>query len=133
MAPSAPLNTIPANPYQPAKEVTPLNTECEPCNRIIPTKCWGEHARGKRHQKAVDAERRAKDTENANPSNGEDFTNVGGPVGETDGNEDSTWSSNVNDADFGGGGSSGGRASSSGGGRGACYGCGVVGHNKRDW
>ena len=127
MAPSAPLNTIPANPYQPAKKVEPLNTECEPCKRVIPTKCWGEHVRGKRHQKAVDAERRAKDTENANPSNGEDFANVGGPVGETFGNEEAAWGSNVNDGDFGGG------ASSGGGGRGACYGCGQVGHNKRDW
>lgn len=121
------LNTIPANPYQPAKDIQPTNTECETCKRTIPTKNWGEHARSKRHQKAADEQRRAKDKENTGTYEAH-YTGDGGPVGGATSDEGGQWaSSDPVDGGFGSGPSGGG------GNRGACYGCGEVGHNKRDW
>lgn len=144
-----PTHIIPANPYPAAKEIKPLNTECETCKRIIPTKNWNEHARSKKHQKAEDAVRRAKDKENMGFSNDETYNNIGGPVGETPGNNDAGWGSTGNDGGFGGasqdnGGNDAGwgstdndggfgGASQGSGGRGSCYRCGMVGHNQRDW
>ena len=118
------LNTIPANPYQPAKDIQPVNTECDTCKRVIPTKHWGEHARSKKHQKAVDEQRRAKDKENN--AGYDNYTGQGEAVADAAGDQGASWaSSDPVDNGF--------ASAPSGGGRGACYGCGEMGHNKRDW
>ena len=132
-------NTIPGNPYPPAREIQPLNTQCIPCKRLIPTKSWHAHTIGKKHQKAVDEERRAKDKENAALSVtdiNESFQHSG-PVDGTDAwasgpsaGQDSWGSTVVGNNGFGGAAPRGGAGR---GGDRACYGCGREGHQKRDW
>jgi cellular nucleic acid-binding protein len=133
-----------------AKDTQPLNTTCELCDRTFPTKDWIGHKNGKAHQQREKAEH-SKENNKAAAANGDAFgftvdadfvaNGVGGDAGAS---SSGAWDSTLGDtgASWGdsglsvsnnfsnGGGTRGGRAQ--GGGPGACYGCGEVGHNKRD-
>lgn len=129
------MNSIGVNPYNKPKAIVAQFTECELCHRVIPTKNWGEHERSKKHNKAKDEERRAKDnlfsvdhfTSTAGPD-GDDLSGAGDwGTGPPTGQDDGWGSAAAGNNDFGSGMQGGG-----GGGR-ACYGCGEEGHTKRDW
>jgi cellular nucleic acid-binding protein len=146
MARGAPAMTtsMASNPYPKPKEHIPRITQCELCNRELPTKDWPAHKNSKKHREA-EAKERAEIEAVKNP------TNFGG---DTSGSNNDNEFANANE--FGSGdafanattsGDDGWGAVESfsttkptsynngGGGSGdqrACFGCGETGHQKRD-
>ncbi|KAF2627665.1 hypothetical protein BU25DRAFT_341387 [Macroventuria anomochaeta] len=109
-----------SNPYRSMKEQVPLRTLCELCNRTINTRDWPMHKNSKAHRALEQA---GKDKENTKAkNNGTD--NWGGetssftPDGEF----------NLASVDSG----NDGWGTGGGGGNRACFGCGEIGHTKRD-
>jgi cellular nucleic acid-binding protein len=143
-----------SHPYPMAKDTQPLRTTCELCDRTFPSKDWTGHKNGKAHQEREKAEQ-AEETRKLAAANGDRF-DTGGFTPDTGfgggdagswgaaGDDTTAWGSGSgdttnfastnfgasNDFSSGSGVRGGGRAQGSG--PGACYGCGEVGHNKRD-
>lgn len=118
---------LPGNPYSRPKEQEPGNTLCELCDRIIATVNWNAHKNSKKHRLAE-----AKERDTLNNVNG-----FGGDAtGLADGNNGFTTTISGHDAwgssEFDAGANTSNFGNKSGGGSGACFGCGDVGHNKRD-
>ena len=112
-----------SNPYQGMKVQTPLKTTCELCNRTINTRDWPMHKNSKAHRGLEQAE---KDKENAK-NNIHSTTAVGA---DTFGFSRSPVDSNSHGRDNSGG--AFGFGNQTGGGDRACFGCGEIGHSKRD-
>ena len=129
-----------------AKDTQPLRTTCELCDRTFPSKDWTGHKNGKAHQEREKADQ-AEEMRKLAAANGngfavEDFT----PDAGFGGGDSGSWGASGHDStawgggpggsgdttDFSGGGGMRGGGRPQGGGPGACYGCGEVGHNKRD-
>lgn len=151
-----------SNPYPAAKDHQSINTVCELCDRTIKTKDWSAHKRSRKHRELEQKEREGEAKKQALPTgdgfsdNTSGFNNDAGTAGDWGdnagtaggwgdnagttggwGDNAGTWGSGSGDASTGYGndslnstGYSGHKAQS--GGPGACYGCGEVGHNKRD-
>jgi cellular nucleic acid-binding protein len=122
-----------------AKDTQPLNTTCELCDRTFPTKDWIGHKNGKAHQQREKAEQ-SNENNKAAAADGDAFdfgSDAGaGSLGAWDSALGDTGASrgdgglSVSNNFSNGGGTRGGKPQASG--PGACYGCGEVGHNKRD-
>jgi cellular nucleic acid-binding protein len=69
------------NPYASARDIQPLKTTCEICERTIFTKDWPAHKNSKAHRKLEDD---IKDKENA-PAAGSNFTGGDWTGGESSG------------------------------------------------
>ncbi|KAF3002576.1 hypothetical protein E8E13_008099 [Curvularia kusanoi] len=108
---------MPSNPYHTMKERLPLKTLCETCNRTINTRDWPIHKNSKGHRAN---EQHQKDKENGKVTK-DSSTAFGFDTSGDGGFEIAPTGSFSND-------SYGKQA----GGSGACFGCGEVGHNKRD-
>jgi cellular nucleic acid-binding protein len=137
---AAQLSGMASNPYPKPKVQQPYLTNCELCDRIIPTKDWNAHKNSKKHRES-EAKDRAK-------AGGTDINGFGGDAtgftADTGGNNftsttatdsggapaaDAAWGA----ADFGANiGTSGYVNNNSGGGGRACFGCGSEDHQKRD-
>jgi cellular nucleic acid-binding protein len=129
-----------------AKDTQPLRTTCELCDRTFPSKDWTGHKNGKAHQEREKAEL-AEETRKLAAANGDGFAAEdfipdasfgGGGAGSwgASGHDNTAWGGSSGElgdiTNFSGGGGMRGGGKAQGGGPGACYGCGEVGHNKRD-
>jgi cellular nucleic acid-binding protein len=145
----AQLSNMASNPYPRPKEHVALVTECELCNRTMPTKDWPSHKNSKKHRQAE-----AKDKETAEGKGNNTIGFGGDTAGFTadaggftaDGAADNsgnsgndTWATSGNDTAWGGGDfgnntntSTYGNGTGGGGGDRACFSCGDTGHQKRD-
>ncbi|KAL1637573.1 hypothetical protein SLS56_000711 [Neofusicoccum ribis] len=135
-----------SNPYQRHKEVIARITLCETCDRKIETKDWNAHQSGKKHQKAAQELRQAKNAEkndNTNTSWGDEVNDAAQQQEHSSGHDDGFFNSAPTKAKGGGGGSGwcfsfscgevGHRKAEcpNGGGR-PCYNCGEFGHIKSE-
>lgn len=140
---------IVANPYGKPKDIQPKYTLCELCDRTIETKDWGAHKNSRAHRKKEGLKTGVQTNEStgvANENRNNGFSSADGGWGaDMTSTQDGGWSSNDNagpgngsfdSGSFGNGSfNSSGFASNGnarGGPGGACYGCGEVGHTKRD-
>lgn len=127
-----------SNPYRGMKEQVPQKTLCELCNRTINTRDWPQHKNSKAHRALEKSE---KDKENTK-GNGHSAAETWG--GEASGfTPDAGFNSAPTDSGDGGWGTSNdssntlgssgyGTKTVGGGDDRACFGCGEVGHTKRD-
>lgn len=125
-----------SNPYPQPKEMKPIITNCEVCERQILTKDWHGHKNSKGHRKNEEAaltkeNKEANDQGNDTPGDAWNAIDVAG--GDSNAFGDTAWGnsgfSNTNDnGGFDGGATSGNARKFNG----ACYGCGQEGHSKRD-
>ena len=132
-----------SHPYNPPKDQIARLTLCELCDRTLKTQDWPAHKNSKKHRALEDADKAKENKGNINGTNGwegegSNFTaddDSGFNLAPQDSGND-TWGASNND----GRGSTGsvvntsgyGNKSGGGGGDRACFGCGEVGHNKRD-
>ncbi|KAJ4350794.1 hypothetical protein N0V95_004406 [Ascochyta clinopodiicola] len=145
--PSKILNLPPgmeSRPYNQAKQRLPGKTLCELCDKVLDTSLWSIHKNSKKHR-AIETAEMAKENAKVN-SNGAD-----GYSGESSGfspeidsgfdlaplgTGNDAWTSSTN-VDWGSSAGfsvepSHGNKSRGGGGDRACFGCGEVGHTKRE-
>lgn len=138
--------------YARPKEIQPTNTECEVCERVILTKDWNAHKNSKKHRLREEA---AKAKENSPPAqNGLTSDEVGSWADQVNhmteqggssfgngwGSGDNFTSGSTDNDGFqthNRGGHHRSRAGGNAGGGGggddrACFGCGEIGHQKRD-
>lgn len=144
--PPAVLTAMSSNPYPKPKEYVPRVTQCELCDRKLPTKDWPAHKNSKKHREAEAKERgelgavknptvfggdvKGFGNENSNEfastnefGSGDAFANAT----TTDGDGWSTgagFSTTKSTSHNNGGGSGGDQR--------VCFGCGETGHQKRD-
>lgn len=133
-----------SNPYNPAKEHVPRLTLCELCERIIPTPVWLAHKNSKQHQALEIAEKEKENAKSSNDASGGWGGEASGTVADVEtgfklapsGSGNDGWVSSVDNgrASSGGSGATSGYSDkvAGGGGDRACFGCGEVGHTKRD-
>lgn len=128
-----------SRPWKAAKEHVPRLTLCELCDRTFNTQDWPAHKNSKKHR-ALEEGEKAKENKGTNGWGGDapGFTadgDAGFDLAPAKSAND-LWTT-PNDAGWGatsGSGNTSGYGSKSGGGSGdrACFGCGEVGHNKRE-
>ncbi|KAF2868828.1 hypothetical protein BDV95DRAFT_630503 [Massariosphaeria phaeospora] len=131
-----------SNPYPRPRETQPINTICEVCTRTIMTKNWQAHKNSKRHRDLEQLERtKESGIDSAAGSSFGGDTAFGAPDSTTGngwggdgGAATDGWGAVDSSNGFGGTGGSGTLRGGGGGGGGGreCFGCGEVGHNKRD-
>jgi cellular nucleic acid-binding protein len=127
-------STMVANPYGKPRDIQPTHTTCELCDRTIKTKDWNAHKNSKAHRKK---EEDLKPKENRavgfGDTSGNDVFGTepawGNDVG---GEQDVGWGVGGGDSGFGDSSGFGASSTNTRGGGGACYGCGEMGHSKRD-
>jgi cellular nucleic acid-binding protein len=128
------LSGLASNPYPRPKEHVAMNTTCELCERTMPTKDWPSHKNSKKHRAAE-----AKEKAEADGTN--DIGFGGDAVGFTAatgfGGNDNFGTTNTGGDAWGSGGFNTNAGTSSygnnaGGGDRVCFGCGEIGHQKRD-
>lgn len=120
------------------KEQVPQKTLCELCGRTLNTRDWPQHKNSKAHR-ALEQKEKDKENTKGNPNSGADaWGGEASGFAPTDGfniapteSGDGGWGAS---ADSSNAFSSSGYGNKTGGGGGdrACFGCGEVGHNKRD-
>jgi cellular nucleic acid-binding protein len=134
-----------SNPYSRPKEIAPLNTTCELCDRTMPTKDWPSHKNSKKHRQAELAEKASSDNKAGintfgadaagfTPDNGGETPSnaaAGGDAWGSTGNGDS-WNisggfTTTSSSGYGGGNNTRGGADDR-----ACFNCNEPGHQKRD-
>jgi cellular nucleic acid-binding protein len=145
----AQLSNMASNPYPRPKEHVALVTECEVCNRTMPTKDWPSHKNSKKHRQAEAKDKEAAEGKGNNTIGfGGDtagFTadtggfTVDGAAGDPTNSGNDTWATSGNDTAWGGKDfntntdtSTFGNGTGGGGGDRACFGCGEIGHQKRE-
>jgi cellular nucleic acid-binding protein len=123
-------------------------TECELCDRTMPTKDWNSHKNSKKHRQAEAKEKEGTQGNNATGFAGDSagFTadtggfTADGAAGDFASSDNDAWASSGNNADWGNGNlgintdasTFDNNTGGGGGGDRACYGCGEMGHQKRE-
>jgi cellular nucleic acid-binding protein len=136
-----------ANPYNRAKENVPRYTFCELCERKLPTKDWQSHKQSKAHRALEGKEREEPEKTKTPQAAGGNSTAWGGDDEFSNGNNEfgsgDAFSTTANEG-WGSGGNfttthtssyNNNNNNNNNGGTGgdrACYGCGQIGHQKRD-
>ena len=127
-----------SNPYRSMKEQVPLKTLCELCDRTINTRDWPMHKNSKAHRALEQAEMH-KENAKASDNNVTDTWGAEASsftpdsdfnLASTNSGNDGWGASDGSNNTFGT--SSYGNKTGGGGGDRACFGCGEVGHTKRD-
>lgn len=128
-----------SNPYNSMRQQVPLKTLCELCDRTINTRDWPQHKNSKKHRSLENAEKAKENVKvSGNDSGWGDDASGFTPDGDftlasVDAGNDG-WASSNTSGWGASGGSANGSANRTGGGGGdrACFGCGEVGHTKRE-